>query len=239
MNAQMPKQSVRAGRPAAALARRLACAGLLAAALLPAGCASYSKDHVVVGAVPDDYRTRHPVVVKQSENFEDVAVAASARSLSSRDKDLVAQFATRYRRSGVTGMAIMIPAGSRNEAAARRLAHEAVSVLHANRVPSGQIEVYSYQAAGGDAAPIRLTFGALTASVESQCGDWGEDVAETAENRNYRNFGCATQHNLAAMIANPQDLLGPRAETEIDSTRRTKVITDWRNFGTGDLPPLF
>ena len=41
------------------------------------------------------------------------------------------------------------------------------------------------------------------------------------------------------MIANPADLLGPRGETEIDSTRRTNVITDWQDGGTEDLPALF
>jgi pilus assembly protein CpaD len=234
MTALKSKRPDSAGSSAALLA---AC--FAAAALLPAGCASYSQDHVIVGAVPDDYRTRHPIVVKQAENSEDIAVAAGARALSGRDKDVIAQFAHRFRRAGVTAMAVLIPAGSRNEAAARRLAREAALLLQANRVALSQIELYSYQAAGSDAAPIRLSFGTLAASVESQCGDWNEDIAETGENRNYRNFGCATQHNLAAMIANPQDLLGPRAETEIDSTRRTKVITDWREDGSGDLPPLF
>ena len=34
------------------------------------------------------------------------------------------------------------------------------------------------------------------------------------------NLGCANQHNLAAMVANPADLLGPRSETARPSERR-------------------
>ncbi len=75
--------------------------------------------------------------------------------------------------------------------------------------------------------------------MESACGQWNEDILDTTQNRNYENFGCATQKNLAAMVANPEDLLGPRGESEIDATRRTNVINDWRDFGSDRLPTLF
>ena len=41
--------------------------------------------------------------------------------------------------------------------------------------------------------------------------------ASNSGNRNYGNFGCATQQNLAAMVDNPLDLLYPR---EHDAGRR-------------------
>jgi pilus assembly protein CpaD len=211
----------------------------VALAALAGGCASYSKDHVIVGSVPDDYRTRHPIVVTQSETWEDIVVPVNANRLSGRDIDTVKQLAVRYRRAGATGMAIMIPSGSRNEAAARRLAHHAAWVLKDNGIPAGDIQAYHFQAGGQATPPLRLVYGSLAAQVTSACGQWSEDIAETAENRNYYNFGCATQHNLAALLANPVDILGPRAETPIDSTRRDTVITDWRENGSGDLAPLF
>ena len=61
---------------------------------------------------------------------------------------------------------------------------------------------------------------------------------DNPENRNYQNFGCATQSNLAAIVANPSDLLGPRGESEIDATRRDQVITDWRENASRRLPSL-
>ena len=42
------------------------------------------------------------------------------------------------------------------------------------------------------------------------------------------NFGCAQQHNLAAQIANPADLLGPRTETARDSERRDDGVRQVR-----------
>jgi pilus assembly protein CpaD len=47
-------------------------------------------------------------------------------------------------------------------------------------------------------------------------------------NQNYYNFGCATQNNLAAQIANPEDLVAPRGMTPIDATRRNAAIKEYR-----------
>lgn len=222
------------------VARGILVATMLTAGGLLAGCASYGRDHVIVGSVPDDYRTRHPIVVAQSETVEDIVVPASARKLSLRDRGVAEEFAHRFRRSGARTLVVMIPAGSRNEAAARRIAHEITIVLRDRGISERQIGIQHYPAAShGDAATVRLVFSDITARVDSQCGQWDEDIVETGENRNYGNFGCATQQNLAAMVASPADLLGPRGETEIDSARRNKVIEDWRNDGTGDLPTLF
>jgi pilus assembly protein CpaD len=206
---------------------------------MASGCASYSQDHVIVGSVPDDYRTRHPIVVAQSETWEDIVAPLNAKRLTNRDIEIVRQLASRYKRAKATGIAIMIPSGSRNEGAARRLASHAVAILKQNGIPEAQIDAYHFQAGGQDTPPLRLVYGTLAAQITTACGQWNEDIAETSENRNYYNFGCATQHNLAALVADPRDILGPRAESEIDSTRRTTVIDDWRENGTGDLAPLF
>jgi pilus assembly protein CpaD len=86
----------------------------------------------------------------------------------------------------------------------------------------------------GDAAPIRLSYVAITAQT-APCGAWPEDLAlNTLENRNYYNFGCATQSNLAAQIANPTDLVGPRQMSPIDAEQRGQVIDSWRGTDKGD-----
>ena len=67
---------------------------------------------------------------------------------------------------------------------------------------------------------------AIQASTEA-CGDWSEDLAFTVENQTPKNFGCAVQHNIAAMVADPRDLLGPRADRTGDATRRATVIGNY------------
>jgi pilus assembly protein CpaD len=44
----------------------------------------------------------------------------------------------------------------------------------------------------------------------------------------YWNFGCATQRNLAAMVANPSDLVQPRGETPAYSARRSVALEKYR-----------
>ncbi len=212
---------------------------LIVAGLLVSGCASYERDHVIVGSVPSDYRTNHPIVVSESEVYEDIVVAHTMRGMSHRQENVVRNFTSRFRRSGARSVNILLPSASPNEVAARRVAKDIARYMVGEGLERRSIKYASYDASNhGDAATIRLSFNAMTAEVASECGKWEEDLIDTRENMNYGNFGCATQNNLAKMIANPEDLLGPRGESEIDATRRDNVITDWRDSGSARLPSL-
>jgi pilus assembly protein CpaD len=49
-----------------------------------------------------------------------------------------------------------------------------------------------------------------------------------SDNKPYHNFGCANQHNMAAMIDNPADLEQPRAETPVYTARRSEGFEKYR-----------
>ncbi len=55
-----------------------------------------------------------------------------------------------------------------------------------------------------------------------QCGYWPTDTGSNFRNAPYPNFGCATQNNLAAMLAKPNDVNKPRA---FDKSTGEKQIT--------------
>ncbi|MCP4073421.1 MAG: pilus assembly protein CpaD [Hyphomicrobiales bacterium] len=218
--------------------RSMTIVSLLAAALVT-GCASAGKDKMVVGTTPDDYRSRHPIVVSESETVEDIPISGNMRELSFRDRNVVSDFASRFRRTGGRSMQVMVPSQSANEAAARRISAQVVTALIDEGINRSQIAVVSYHAGDhSNSAPIRISFLALAANV-GQCGVWNENIAGNSENRQYSNFGCATQNNLAKIIANPADLIGPRGESTIDATRRDTVITNWRENGSSSLPDQF
>lgn len=218
--------------------KRATALTVLISVTLLSGCASYNRDQFTVGSVPDDYRTRHPIIVSENETSSDIVIPRNSNRLTLRGKDVARSMGTQFKSSGAKSIAILIPAGSPNERAARSAASHAVEELKGAGVASNQIVIKHYQAANhGESATLRIVYSDLTASVDSKCGEWDEDIIDTTENINYANFGCATQNNLAQMIANPADLLGPRAMSEIDSTKRTKVIEDWRE-STSELTPI-
>ncbi|MCC6206251.1 MAG: CpaD family pilus assembly protein [Hyphomicrobiales bacterium] len=212
-------------------ALRLALAATAVALL--AGCAN--RDSVTVGSIPDDYRTRHPIVVSEKEQSVDVPVAATDRGVTITQRDAVEGFIANYDRSAAPPVTILTPYGSQNEIAANNVAQGLVHLLKKNGVPASRIAIAAYQAdAAETAAPIRVSYVAMMAHT-SKCGRWPDDLTKTSENKNYANFGCSYQNNLAAQIANPADLLGPRKPGEIDAERRNIIIDDYRNASTGGL----
>ena len=61
-----------------------------------------------------------------------------------------------------------------------------------------------------------------------ECGNWPEDMTKTAQNTTYENFGCSQQNNLAAMVADPRDLIRPRPTAPSDAMRRSKAFDKYR-----------
>ena len=88
----------------------------------------------------------------------------------------------------------------------------------------------AYPAGRDSQAPIRVSY--LRFIVEGpQCGQWPTNLAESPQNLNYQNMGCATQHNFAAMVANPADLVGPRTLTPTPGERRD---VQWGKYIKGE-----
>jgi len=85
-----------------------------------------------------------------------------------------------------------------------------------------------------DADDVRLSYIRYQAHAEA-CGDWSVNLASTSANHRSPNFGCATQHNLAAMVADPRDLLAPDSSVgQPDAQRRLTVLDKYRK---GDPTP--
>ncbi len=63
------------------------------------------------------------------------------------------------------------------------------------------------------------------------CPNWSGASSPNYDNRSTSNFGCAVNTNLAAMIANPQDLVHGRDDTGVsDAIAATKAIDMYRNW---------
>ena len=204
----------------------LLVAASLAVAIL-SGCAG-PRDQLTTGGIPDDYRERHPIVVTEAEQTVDIPVASSDRRLTIAQRELIRGFAQIYGSRASGPVYILSPEGSANAGAARALRGQVRAELASRGIASNKIINTTYAATGLlDAAPIRLSFTGTTA-VTTQCGQWPKDISADFTNQNYYNFGCASQNNLAAQVANPEDFVAPRGMTPIDAERRNEAIKEYR-----------
>jgi len=79
----------------------------------------------------------------------------------------------------------------------------------------------------GAAEDVRITYIRYRAQ-SPECGDWSVNQSFTLTNEVPPNFGCATQHNIAAMASDPRDLIAPDSTGEGDAQRRIGVLTKYR-----------
>ena len=189
---------------------------------LLAGCAK--RDSITVGAVPDDYRTNHPIIIAEKEETLDLPVGASDRGATASQRASLEGFLAGYDKSAAPALNIITPSGSANGAAAADVARDFAHIARKNGVPASRIMIASYRASPEEvSAPVRVSFAAMRAQTD-KCGRWPDDLLHTSENKHYANFGCSYQNNVAAQIANPADLLGPRKQSPIDAANRETVI---------------
>lgn len=191
-----------------------------------------SEDDLKTASIENDYRVRHPINMAEAEHGVEIPIGSGDYNLRTGSLDAVRGFAQQYAALSTGVVQISVPVGSINSVAARRIVPSIRKALVGAGVKANRIIMGSYDAASGDvSAPVRLSFVGVTAMTD-QCGQWPEDLMmNSMENKNWHNFGCASQNNLAAQVANPNDLFTPRGETPIDAERRSQVITDYRSNG--------
>ena len=212
-----------------AVARRLSIAvamGLLS--VIAAACSGVERDQIVVGAVPTSYQANHPITISETVATLHVPVGMETRYLPLDMERNILGFANAFMQSGSHILAIVLPAGSANAYSAAGIGVQVEHILITYGVPVGAIQYRSYPAlSSATGAPLRLAFVEISASTEP-CGPWTDNLARNFNNENYAAFGCATQNNLAAMVANPLDLLYPRIMTPPDAARRATALANYQ-----------
>jgi pilus assembly protein CpaD len=206
--------------------RGLVIAGL---AVAVAGC-NTARD--TTGSVPNDYRQRHPIAVKEGKRSLELFVGSGRGGLTPSQRAEVLAFAQTWKRDATGSLVIHRPVGTSNERAALEAMRHAVSILVSAGIPNYGISVQPYQPPPSKLGTLRIGYPQMVAEA-GPCGLWPEDLGPSYdpqhfENRPYWNLGCATQRNLAAMADNPHDLVQPRAETPTYTAKRAFGSEKWR-----------
>ena len=194
---------------------RIGCAALAVALL--AGCTSDYYDGRMRGYTPQMPEERYPIdVVKGAVK---VRLPIVSGKLTMQERDTLRRLA-QGAASINSPIYIIRPARS---VKGEVMAAEVTKVL----TDAGIVPQRIRHRTGGAKGEIVITYRRKFA-VTKECGDWSKPINETARNEVYPNFGCAQQHNLAAMVDNPEDFERPRVMGEPDSDNRNLAIDRYR-----------
>ena len=204
--------------------RKLAAPLVATLALTLGGCGGLNMDNRSL------YSVKQPVV-ERSNYVLDVTTSGSGLPVSEQQR--LAQW---FESMNVSyGDRISIDDGSNSLAVRDDVAAIAgrYGMLLAEGAP-----VTTGQVAPGQA---RIVITRTTASVPG-CPDWSHTAEGNEKNATNPNYGCAVNGNLAAMVANPEDLVrGQQGTGETIVTTSTKAITSYRAqepTGAGGLPEV-
>ncbi|HKO70224.1 MAG TPA: CpaD family pilus assembly protein [Bradyrhizobium sp.] len=210
----------------------LLCA--LAGFSLALGACTYTGAEIVTASVPDEYKMRHPIAIEEANRSIVIFVGHGRGGLSAPQRTDVLGLAQVWLREGTGAIVVDVPVDTPNSKAAANSFQEIRSLLAAAGVPARGIVLHHYHPDDPRTfATIRLSYPRI-AAVAGPCGLWPEDLGPSilnrrySENKDYYNFGCATQRNLAAMIDNPADLEQPRTESPPYTARRTAAFEKYR-----------
>lgn len=206
--------------------KRVMLAIAVTAAASLAGCRDDIGNDPVAGWSTVDPMVNHPIAVGVRPYQLAIELPEGDKGLTRQQADDARRFARRYRLQGATALAVEMPERARGSLVDSQLnailAGEAVPPDAVRYVPAG-----SY----GTGSEITLAFESGYVAHPPECGYWPDNLSESRANTPYWNFGCAQSRNLAMMVANPNDLIGPRRSTARPSDRRDVV---WRKYIGGE-----
>jgi len=188
------------------------------ASILIAGSCSVANDG---NTISEDGSNNHPIMVEPSYRDLKVQYAGGSDGITADDSVKFDAFLADYRAHGNGSLAISVPNGPPSRAAITFFAERAA----ATGISRDKILVSTHEVANGD---FRVDVNYITYSARTdKCGDWSEDLAFTEDNVTPKNFGCSVQHNIAAMVSDPRDLMAPRPFDTGDGTRAATVIDNY------------
>lgn len=190
---------------------------LIAALVLAGAATACSYPDSTTTLQESDYRARYPIGV-ESAVVQAVVHGTSDGTLTAGENALLNDFVAAYVESGQAPLIVtMGGSGAGKENFAALVQNAAID----RGLARSEVLVGIDPAMPADG--LTLSFISYTAVVP-ECGYWYEESAHNFQNANSVNFGCATQHNLGLMLADPSDLYGKTQMAPRDSERTATVI---------------
>jgi pilus assembly protein CpaD len=187
-------------------------------------CASTDKGKTAAQKTQPLTPTEH-FAIAVTPKQDQILLAPHVDGLSAAQSAALQDLADRWRDSGDGAIQIQTP--SHGGEAAYRAASLIQDALLSLGVRADQVQLADYDAGARPNAPIVVGFTRYEAKGP-QCGRNWTSFTTSMENDVNSNFGCATIANMAALIANPADLIAPRQSDPADAQRRDNVLNKYR-----------
>ena len=214
--------------------RAFRIAGALIGLAVALGACTHTDERVAQASIPDDYRLRHPIAIQEADTSIVVFVGQGRGGLTAEQRADVMGLAQSWAHEGTGAINADLPVDTPNARPAADAMREIQSLFAAAGVPPNGVVVRRYHPQDPrHLAAIRLSYPRMSATA-GPCGLWPEDLGPSIknkgyiDNKSYYNFGCAYQHNMAAKVANPSDLVQPRPETPAYTPRRSMAFEKYR-----------
>ncbi|HWE47849.1 MAG TPA: CpaD family pilus assembly protein [Caulobacteraceae bacterium] len=198
----------------------LLSASLLILAVTVSGCMTPAGGkHVPAPITPTERYSMHA-----EQRPEQMAFGVHPDGLSDNQRSALTRYVDGWMSNG--GGAIAISTPKSGDAAAARTAWAIKARLQQLGVADGDVQVQSYESDTAG-APVLVVYSRY-AAVVPKCNQSWTDLTNNYKNDGYQNFGCATTANMAAMVANPRDIVTPADAVSGDAGRRAVIMDKYR-----------
>jgi len=183
--------------------------------------------------VPAEYFTgttldRHEIGVKQHTEYLEVALDPRDTQLRVSELVKVRDFLDAYTDVGHGPLVISMPKDGENPQLAVGAVAEVRQLAWEAGVGYEDLLGAAYDVEGRSSTPLIMAYKTYKA-VAPKCPSLAQiDVTNAVSNSDLPSLGCAIRTNMAAMIAEPSDLLGDRDLEDGDLVRRGQQLELWR-----------
>lgn len=182
--------------------------------------------------------TAHPITFHTRVEELLIEIPPRGDALSQTQYADVYRFARRFRAEANGHLTVSLPGTARPGVGYASALEDIIAALQEAEIPDAKVRRARHTRSHGGLAVLKLSYGRPIA-VPPECGKWPRDVGHDHQRVPYPQWGCATQRNFAAMIANARDLQRPQEEDPRSAERRSAT---WSKYiapdgAGGGAPP--
>jgi pilus assembly protein CpaD len=220
----------------------IAVASIAGLGLIIAGCESlerrerYENERALVLSSAE---TAHPITFQSRIEELAIEIPPGGHGLSQNQYADLYRFIVRYKAEATGHLTVSVPGQSWSGYGAP-LEDVRAAVRQAD-VSSSKVHRGSHARGRGGSNMLKLSY-IRPIAVPPECGHWPRDVGRERERIPHPDWGCATQRNIAGMVANGRDLQRPQEEDPRSAERRSQtwskyIAPDASGAGSGSTDP--